>query len=179
MRAVLVAGVLIVSVAAAGRDVAAKGGAVSACSLLSADDIAAATGVKVGEGHESDTPITAGPQKGETLRSCTWKLGAQGMVSVHVVPAATGGARDTGLGKIRQTMDQLKSQGWSEDKQTFGSVTCSTMTPPPAQKSMPVAAGCMGEAKGMGVGVGSMAPGSAVALAKMKALFDKATSRLP
>jgi hypothetical protein len=52
------------------------------------------------------------------------------------------------------------------------------MTPPPSQKSMPIAVGCMGEAKGLGISVGSMSPSSGVALPKIKALFDKATSRL-
>jgi hypothetical protein len=179
MRGALVAGVLIVAVGMGARDVAAKGAPLHACSLLTADDIAGATGAKVGEGRENDTVIPSGPQKGETMAGCMWKLGEQGMVNVNAIPAATGAAREAGLAKIRQAMETLKSQGWKEEKQTFGSVMCSTLTPPPAQKNMPVAAGCMGEAKGMGVGVGSMARGSSVPLAKLKALFDKATSRLP
>jgi hypothetical protein len=179
MRAVVVVSVLIVTVGGANRGGAAKGGAVQACSLLRADEIAGVTGTKAGEGHETDTPISSGPQKGETLAGCMWKLGEQGMVTVNVIPAATGAAREAGLAKLHQGMEKLKSQGWKQDKQSFGSVVCSTMTPPPSQKSMPVAVGCMGEAKGMGVSVGSMSPGSAVAIPKIKALFDKATSRLP
>jgi hypothetical protein len=170
MRRELVVAVLMVGAGVSGRDGAAKGSAVAACSLLNTNDIAGVTGSKVGEGHENDMGTTAG---------CMWKLGEQGMVTVNVVPAATGAAREAGLAKLHQVMDKLKSQGWKEDKQTFGGVVCATLTPPPSQKSMPVAAGCMGEAKGMAMSVGSMSPGSAVPIPKMKALFDKATSRLP
>jgi hypothetical protein len=179
MRALLVFCVLIVTVRVGSRGGAVKGGAVQACSLLTIDEIVGVTGAKVGEGHETDTPISSGPQKGETLAGCMWKLGEQGMVTVNVIPAATGAAREAGLARLHQGMEKLKSKGWNQDRQTFGGVVCSTMTPPPSEKSMPVAVGCMGEAKGMGVSVGSMSPGSAVAIPKMKALFDKATSRLP
>lgn len=179
MRALLVVGVLIMTVGVASRGGAAKGAAVQACSLLTADEITGVTGAKAGPGHETDIPIATGPQKGETLAGCMWKLGEQGMVTANVIAAATGAAREAGLARLHQGVEKLKSQGWKQDRQTFGSVVCSTMTPPPSQKSMPVAVGCMGEAKGMGISVGSMSPGSAVAIPKMKALFDKATSRLP
>jgi hypothetical protein len=179
MQRVLVVGALIVGVVLTAPVGAAEGSSVAACSLLNTDDIAGVTGGKVGEGHENTTPIPSGPQKGESMAGCMWKLGDQGMVTVNVLPAATGAAREAGLAKLRQVKEKLKSQGWKEDKQTFGSTVCATLTPPPSQKSMPVAAGCMGEAKGMAVSVGSMSPGSAVPLPKMKALFDKATSRLP
>jgi hypothetical protein len=179
MRALLVVCVLIVTVGVASRDGAAKGGTAQACSLLTVDEITGVTGEKAGPGHETDTPLSSGPQKGETLAGCMWKLGEQGMVTVNVIPAATGAAREAGLARLHQGMEKMKSQGWKQDRQTFGSVVCSTMTPPPSQKSMPVAVGCMGEAKGMGVSVGSMSPGSAVAIPKIKALFDKVTSRLP
>lgn len=170
MRRVFLIGVLIVGVGVPGRDGAAKGSAVAACSLLNTDDIAGATGSKVGEGHENNTDTTAG---------CMWKLGDQGMVNVSAIPAPTGAAREAGLAKLRQVKEKLKSQGWKEDKQTIGGVVCATLTPPSSQKSMPVAVGCMGEAKGMAISVGSMSPGSAVPIPKMKVLFDKATSRLP
>lgn len=179
MRALLGVCVLMVTVGVAGPGEAAKGGAVQACSLLRADEITGLTGAKASEGQENDTLLSSGPQKGETLAGCMWKLGERGMVNVNVIPAPTGAAREAGLAKLHEVMDKLKSQGWKQDKQTFGSVVCSTMTPPPSQKGMPVAVGCMGEAKGMGVSVGSMSPGSAVAISKVKALFDKATSRLP
>jgi len=158
---------------------AAKENVIHACSLLSADDIAGVTGAKVGEGRETSTVITSGPEKGETMATCTWRVGEQGMANVHVIPAPAGGARDASLTSIRQVVDKLKSQGWKEEKQAFGAVVCSTMTPPAAQRGMPIAVGCMGEAKGMGVGVNAMSPGIVAPLPKMKALFDKATSRLP
>ena len=178
MRALLVVSVLIVMVGVASRGGAGQAGAVQACSLLTADEITGVTGAKAGEGRETATVLSSGPQKGETLAGWMWKLGEQGMVNVSVIRAATGAAREAGLAKLREGIEKLKSQGWKQDRQTFGSVVCSTMTPPPSQKSMPIAVGCMGEAKGLGISVGSMSPGSGVALPKIKALFDKATSRL-
>ena len=178
MRAFVVS-VLIATMGVASRGGAAKGRAVQACSLLRADEITGVTGEKSAEGRESDAVLTSGPGKGETLAGCMWKLGDRGMVSVNVINAATGAAREAGLAKLREGIEKLKSQGWKQDRQTFGNVVCSTMTPPPSQKNMPNAVGCMGEAKGMGISVGSLSPDSAVAIPKIKALFDKAASRLP
>jgi hypothetical protein len=179
MRGVLVACVLVGVVGAGGGVGVANDGAKGACLLLTADDISNATGAKAGEAHESETVLTSGPQQGGTMTTCMWKLGDSGMFHINVIPAAKGAAREAGLAKLRQGIETLKSKGWKEEKKNFGKVTCATLTPPGKQEGMPISVGCMGEAKGMGVGVAAMSPGKAVPLAKVKALFDKATSRLP
>jgi hypothetical protein len=81
MRALLVVSVLIVMVGVASRGGAGQAGAVQACSLLTADEITGVTGAKAGEGRETATVLSSGPQKGETLAGWMWKLGEQGMVN--------------------------------------------------------------------------------------------------
>jgi len=61
----------------------------STCSLLTAADINAAVGAKVGEPHRTDMGVAPGAAS-KTNGNCMWKVGDQGMVSVGVMPAAKG-----------------------------------------------------------------------------------------
>jgi len=151
-----------------------------ACSLLTAAEIGAAVGGKVGDSRESDIVIPEGPAKGETMGSCMWRVGDQGMVSVSVIRAAQGAQREAGLAKMNQAFETLKAKGWKEEKKVYGNARCAMLTPPTSQaENTPVSTGCMAEAKGMGISVGSMAPKKSAAIDQVKALLDKAISRLP
>jgi hypothetical protein len=149
-----------------------------ACSLLTAGEIGDAVGGAVGQSHETDTAVPSGPSKGQILGGCMWSTADQGMVSVNVIRAAQGADREAGLARLRQVFDMLKAKGWSEERKDYGSARCSILTPPPAQKDVPVSTGCMAEAKGMGISVGSMSPKNKVPIEKVKALLDKAIGRL-
>src|SRR5262249_30379314 len=129
-----------------------------ACSLLTAGEIGDAVGDKVGESRESDTVVSQGPSKGETVGTCMWKVGEQGMVSVSVARAAKGAQREAGLARMSQAFETLKAKGWTEEKKDYGSARCAIMTPPPSEPTMPTSTGCIAEAKGMGLSVGLMAP---------------------
>ena len=150
-----------------------------ACSLLTAGEIGDAVGSKIGESRESDTVIPQGPSKGETMGTCMWKVGEQGMVSVSVIRAAQGAQREAGLARMNQAFETLKAKGWTEEKKDYGSARCAIMTPPPSEPTMPTSTGCIAEAKGMGLSVGLMAPKKTGTIDRMKALLDKAISRLP
>ena len=182
MRHRIVVGVVLVGLAAQ-SGLAAADSKVKACSLLTEEDIAGALAGKAGEGHPTDMQRSSGPQKGQTLYGCMWKVGAQDMLSVTVMAAMTGAAREAGLAKMRQGFETLRQKGWTEEKQTFGGGVCLTMTPPASEPKAgghtPLMAGCMGEAKGMAISVGTMSPTTKYALAKIKALYDKVVSRLP
>jgi len=151
-----------------------------ACSLLTAGEIGDAVGSKIGVSRESDTVIPQGPSKGETMGTCMWKVGEQGMVSVSVIRAAQGAQREAGLARMNQAFETLKAKGWKEEKKDYGNARCAMLTPPTSQaENTPVSTGCMAEAKGMGISVGSMAPKKSAAIDQVKALLDKAISRLP
>jgi len=151
------------------------------CSLLTADEIASATAQKVGPSRVMEIPISTGPYKGETMTACMWKLGETGMFSVNVIRMHVSAAeREQAVAKLREGLNRAKAKGWTEEKQDFGDVKCVYMSPPPSGKNLPTMTGCMGMAKGMGMSVGTMTGEGVtkVALAKIKALFDKAGGRL-
>ena len=101
------------------------------------------------------------------------------MVSVSMIQAPNAEQRAAGMTRMNQVYDRLKAKGWTQKTEKFGSsTTCSTLTPPTNDGSTPSMSGCMGEAKGHGIGVGFMYPGTTLPIAKVKALFDKASSRI-
>ena len=151
----------------------------NACGLLTAKELTDAIGMPVAEGTPNETVIPSGPAKGQTMHGCMWRAGDQNMVSVSTIAAPTGEQRAAGLARIKQAYAQLKAKGWTETSESFGpSLKCSTMTPPASEANAPRMTGCMGEAKGQGIGVGFMGPGTTMPIAKIKALFDKASARI-
>jgi hypothetical protein len=149
----------------------------SACSLLTAADISAAVAGKVGEPHRTDMGVSPGAAS-KTMGNCMWKVGDQGMMSVGVMPAAKGAEREAGLGKINGVYDALKAKHWTEERQEFSNGWCSVMTPPASEKDTPIMSGCMAEAKGKAIAVTYLDPKQKLALAKAKALLDKAIGHL-
>ena len=149
----------------------------SACSLLTTADINAAVAGKVGEPHQTDMGVSPGAAS-KTMGNCMWKVGDQGMISVGVMPAAKGAAREAGLAKINEVYDALKAKHWTEEKQEFGYGTCSVMTPPASEKDSPIMTGCMAEAKGMAIAVTYLDPKQKLALNKAKGLLDKAIGHM-
>jgi hypothetical protein len=149
-----------------------------ACTLLTPAEVNAAVGGSAGPPQESDLVVSEGPSKGDTMGVCTWRTGAQSTVSVAVIRAATGAAREAGLAKLSQVFDTLKAQGWTEERKDFPTGRCAVMTPPASAKAMPLSTGCFAEAKGMGLSVGHSGT-ARVPMDKVRALLDKAIGRLP
>ena len=171
-------GLLLFAVVHAAAAMAQK--APPACSLLQASEIDGAVGTKVRPGNETDIVIPKGPAKGQTMTGCMWGIGEQGMVSVSVIPASSKEQRDGARAIFNQAGEALKAQGWTIDTTVVGGITCGTMVPPPKESEhMPVAVGCMGEAKGMAMSVSAMIAKVKVAPQRVKALFDAAVARLP
>jgi hypothetical protein len=154
----------------------------SACDLLTPKEITDVIGLAVaGDGRPSDIPVAAGPAKGETMHACSWRAGQTGMVNVNTIRAPSADQRAAGLARMRQAYEALKAKGWTEKSETFGpNLKCTSITPPANEDAArtPSMTGCMGEANGMGIGVGFMAPGTPAPIAKVKALYDKAAGRI-
>jgi len=149
-----------------------------ACPLLTATEIAAATGEAAGQPHEDAMTITEGPAKGQTMAMCQWPTGSQSAVSLAVTRGLQGAQREAGLAQFNKTFETLKSQGWSQERKDFPSGACVIMTPPASAKGLPTSTACFAEAKGMGISVGHNG-GAKVSMDRMKALLDKAIGRLP
>ena len=151
------------------------------CPLLTAAEISAATGMKVGQPHETSM---AAPGPGKTkvpMSGCMWRLGEQGMVNVSVMRAAGSKEdRDKGLAGLRQTYDVLKAQGWTVTETRIGDALCNTATPPKAEADQtPAMAGCFAMAKGFVYSVGLMGPHFKLPAEKVKPLADDVAKRLP
>src|SRR4029077_19641197 len=104
-------------------------------------------------------------------------IGEQGMVNLSLVPAAKGASKADGIANMRQGFEKLKAQGWTQERKEFGSVVSPIMTPPAGRETMPLSTGCMGEAKGMAMGIG-MAGKKRISMAAVKTLWDQAAKRL-
>lgn len=152
-----------------------------ACALLTAQEIESAFGVKPDQALDHQEVAQKAPWKGETLRRCNWQLGkgsSAGNVYVNVGVTKTDAQRKASWAQLDQMVDQFKSRGWPVEKKALGKVTCVVGTPPPAQKLATVLH-CFTEDKGRGVAVSPTLTTIKATPDTVKALVDKALSRLP
>lgn len=147
----------------------------SACSLLTATDIQAATGTKPSEPHPMDMDVPGG--KGDKVFACLWSVPAdQGQVAVslgHLPPnmsAVTAAKKNPGI-------DALRSARYKEESKDFSDAWCSIMTPPATEKQGVNMSSCAGGAKGMILSVAFTSPTKKLTIAQAKALLDKAVAR--
>jgi hypothetical protein len=152
-----------------------------ACALLTAQEIEATFGVKPEAPLDHEEVAQKAPWKGETLRRCNWQLGknsSAGNVYVNVGVTKTEAQRQASWAQLDQVVDQFKSRGWPVEKKALGKVTCVVGSPPVAQKVATVVH-CFTEDKGRGVAVSPTLVTGKVSAESVKALLEKALSRLP
>jgi len=152
---------------------------VRACTLLTANEISTALGARPGASRENNVTIPEGPSKGDTMASCMWPLAGMDMVTVSAVKALQGADREAALADLENASNEMKSQGWTEERQDIGGARCSIMTPPAAERDAPQMTGCFIETKGVALSVGALHQTKKVAMQPMKDLLDKAATRLP
>jgi hypothetical protein len=154
-----------------------------ACDLLTADEVAGTYGgVAQRPVGERDDVIDKEPFKGETHYRCNWPIGENaggGNVYVMAMAVRTAAQRKAALEEQDNGGDELKAEGWAVEKQTMGEATCVVGTPPSSKKTVGMAVVCWTVAKGTGVKIASVLTSTKVTPAKVKALLDLATSRLP
>jgi len=148
-----------------------------ACSLLTAGDIQAATGVKPeGEAHPAQL---AAPGSKEPMQMCTWVDRAhQGQVVVSTAHLPPGGSA-TDFVKNNPGIDALRAQHWKEESKDFGRAWCTVMTPPAGTKDGVMMSFCAAGPKGWVLSVVYMSPSQKLSIEQIKALLDKAAARLP
>jgi hypothetical protein len=149
------------------------------CLLLTDAEITATIGAP-GKSHEGQKAITEGPAKGETMRTCSWAIAnAGGAVNLSVVKVNDlETAKSAFRAQMQQSMQSLKSHGWTIEEKAFGSdMSCWAGTPPAGHDDMPRATGCVGATHGMGISV--LTSGSSKAeIEGVKKLLDAAMKRL-
>ena len=149
------------------------------CPLLTAAEIGAATGMKVGQPHETNMTLPKGQGQ---MSGCMWQLGEKGMANLSLMRAsASKEDREKGLAGLRQVYDGLRAKGWTVTETKFGAdMLCSTATPPAAESNnAPAMTGCISGAKGYALSVGVMGPHFKTSPEKVKALTDDVLKRLP
>jgi len=150
----------------------------TACSLLTSGDIETITGSKAREPHKNDMVVPGGKEKDQTMLGCMWGVTDQGMISVALMAAPKGAAREAGLATITHAYDELKAKHWTEEKKDFAGGSCSAMTPPPADKDAPILSQCFAETRGKVVAVAFMSPTKKLSIDETKALLDEAIGRM-
>ncbi|HEV8487027.1 MAG TPA: hypothetical protein VGV87_26010, partial [Blastocatellia bacterium] len=144
----------------------------SACTLLTSDDIEAATGEKPSEPHSADRLIQSAT-KGAGSHSCMWNLPTRrGQLTVSTAPLPPG-ASVNALAKHNPGIEALKEAHWTEEAKDFGSVWCSILTPPASQKDGLIMSGCYAGVKGKMLIVQVTSPTKGLSLDQTKALLDK------
>jgi hypothetical protein len=145
----------------------------AACSLLTSDDIEAATGAKVGISQPADYPIATG----DTVHACLWSVPTQkGQVSLSLgrLPAGT---TAEAIAKHNPGTDGMRAKHWAEEAKDFPDAWCSIMTPPASDKNAPMMSTCSGEVKGLLISVAFLSPTKKLTIAEAKSLLDKARAR--
>ncbi|HEY7637002.1 MAG TPA: hypothetical protein VH763_15740 [Gemmatimonadales bacterium] len=147
----------------------------SACSLLTAAEIQAATGTKPSEPHPMDTDVPG--KKGERVLACLWSVPAhQGQVALslgHLPPnmsAADAARQNPGI-------DALRKAHYKEESRAFSDAWCSILTPPAGEKQGTILSSCAGGVKGKILSVAFTSPTKALTIAQAKTLLDKAAAR--
>lgn len=173
MAASLLIGSLLIALTSTGAPLK-----LAACSLLTASDIEAVTGVKPGDPHPQEY---SAPGTSEPVQTCTWILGAGAQRSQIVISASRlpPGTSATAVAKNNTGMDALRAQHWKEESKDFGNAWCSIMTPPPSIKEPMLMTSCAAGPKGTLLSVVFMSPTQKLSIDQGKALLDKAASRLP
>jgi len=144
------------------------------CSLLTATEVSALGAT--GQGIPGEMPISDGSKKGDTMKMCSWRMNDGGL-HLSLATAPPGMSSDAVLDKVNKPYEQLKSQGWKEEKKDFGNVSCILMTPPAGQKDAPANTSCLTVAKGMMVSAATVTR-TIVPMSKIKALVESASGRL-
>jgi hypothetical protein len=147
-----------------------------ACSLLTAGDIQAATGVKPdGEAHPAQF---SPPGSKEPMQMCTWVDRAhRGQVVISTAHLPPGGSAKDYV--KNPGTDALREQHWKEESKDFGNAWCSVMTPPAGRKDGIMMSFCVAGPKGWLLSVVYTSPTQKLSIEQIKALLDKAAARLP
>ncbi len=151
------------------------------CSLLAASDLETLLRNKVDRFNEADQTVNDGPWKGEIMSTCTWFVGrTEAQLSVIRAPRSLE-ERAIGMARLREAEENLKRQGWTTETVTVAGAECKIATPPTSSNVPGRLSACLAEGKGLALLliVGKPAAPVDVTAQQVKALADKAVSRLP
>jgi hypothetical protein len=149
--------------------------------LLTLDEVAVALG--------GAAELTSASKRGEVgtgsvenprLEVCSWASASLlgGGVNLDVVPLVEAVAMAHALDVVAFPLAEKRAQHWTEQRQDFGGVRCSSLSPPNPSNVQPQVTGCVGEVKGAALYVGVASRMGRPTFDLAKRLFDEAAARL-
>jgi hypothetical protein len=148
--------------------------------LLTVDEVATAVGgaaklTSAGKRGE----IGTGFVESQRLEVCTWAaVSWLGGVNVDLVPSLDPAHLAQGLEVVAFPLEERRERRWPEERQDFGSVHCSSLSPPKSSKVEPQVTGCVGEVHGAALYVDISSRTGRPTFDLAKQLFDEAAARL-
>lgn len=150
-------------------------------SLLTIDEVASVVGgaaelVSANKRGEVNTGSVENPR----LQVCSWAASSAlgGGVNVDVVPSVEPAGLAHALDVVAFPLDERRARHWTETRQDFGAVRCSSLSPPQPSNVQPQVTGCVGEVRGAALYVGIASRMGQPTFDLAKRLFDEAAARL-
>jgi hypothetical protein len=149
--------------------------------LLTIDEVASAVG--------GAAELTSASKRGEVgtgfaessrLQVCSWASSSLlgGGVNIDVVPSVEPAGISHALDVVQFPLDEKREQHWTEQRQDFGGVRCSSLSPPQPSTAQTQVTGCVGEVNGAALYVGVASRMGRPTFDLVKRLFDQAGARL-
>jgi hypothetical protein len=185
-RMILLVLAVSVVVGVSGAEARDAGKSNRACSLLTSADLEGVLGTKLARplaGMEVPYTKDANHDHDGSVLTCQGKAGARFVTVVFGTQPVTPEGRRRGEAKAKESEEKLLKAGYSIESKEFGSVPCWTMLPPPGDKSSFAVFGSnCGGTKGdyfYSISISATGKADLVPIERLKALTDKAASRLP
>jgi hypothetical protein len=96
----------------------------------------------------------------------------------EVTAIRTDAQRKASAEVLDRPMNQVKAERWAVAKKSVGSAAWIVAVPPPSEKTVTVAVTCVTEARGSALSMSVVLTAATVSPEQIKALLDKAASRL-
>ena len=149
--------------------------------LLTLDEVASAVGVAAElTSANKRGEIGTGSGESQRLQVCSWAAASSlgGGVNIDVVPSVEPAAVAHALDVVAFPLEEKRERHWTEARQDFGGVRCSSLSPPQPSAVQPQVTGCVGEVNGAALYVGIASRTGRPTFDLAKRLFDQAAARL-
>jgi|GEM_PF-6136011 hypothetical protein len=150
-------------------------------SLLTLDEVAVAVGGAAELTSASKRGVVGtGAVENPRLQVCSWASNSLlgGGVNIDVVPSVEPAGVAHALDVVAFPLTEKREKQWAEERQDFGGVRCSSLSPPKPSNVQPQVTGCVGEVKGAALYVGVASRMGRPTFDLAKRLFDEAAARL-
>jgi hypothetical protein len=185
-RATVALSLLAASLGATGAGVPKPTRSDKACSLITTAELAAVVGMKLDKalvGLEVPFKKDATHDHDGSLFTCQGMVGGRYVMVAYGTRPVTPEGRKRAEARVERSQEKLRKEGYAIDARDFGNVKCWTMAAPPADTSATAMFGTnCGGTKGdyfFAVLVSGARKSDIIPVEKLKALVDKAASRLP